>query len=109
MSQVSSARDSISIKAGIERIIEIVEDVTQVTSFLIIIYLTLFQERKPGILTTASIDNILMNLAELWTSVVQFSPESIQEYEWSTEMLWMFQTGKAYHCMEKRDIQVSLV
>ncbi|POW00417.1 hypothetical protein PSTT_13157 [Puccinia striiformis] len=102
MSQVSSSRDSISIKAGIERIIEIVEDVTQVTSFLIIIYLTLFQERKPGILTTASIDNILMNLAELWTSVVQFSPESIQEHEWSTEMLWMFQTGKAYHCMEKR-------
>ncbi|KAI9618044.1 hypothetical protein KEM48_006985 [Puccinia striiformis f. sp. tritici PST-130] len=43
-----------------------------------------------------------MNLAELWTSVVQFSPESIQEYEWSAEMLWMFQTGKAYHCMEKR-------
>ncbi|POW08037.1 hypothetical protein PSTT_07795 [Puccinia striiformis] len=67
----------------IDKIIRYVESVSTLTTFLIITYLTLFREHQSVILTSKTVDDILIFIAEFWRKIRTNDTKFLDKYPWA--------------------------
>ncbi|KAI7958822.1 hypothetical protein MJO28_002613 [Puccinia striiformis f. sp. tritici] len=70
----------------VTKIIEYANDITKVTTFLIVICLSLFKEHKEEGLTNETLEEILTFLKRLWTEIDRGSQTFIRENPWANKL-----------------------
>jgi hypothetical protein len=67
----------------IDKIARYIEIISTMVSFLIINYLTLFNEHEPGFLRTEAVDNLLNFMKDFWTKVREEDSVFLDAHPWA--------------------------
>ncbi|EFP85952.2 hypothetical protein PGT21_025297 [Puccinia graminis f. sp. tritici] len=67
----------------IDKIVRYIEIISTMVTFLIISYLTLFNEHEPGFLRTETVDNLLNFIKDFWTKVREQDSDFLDGHPWA--------------------------